>query len=355
MMEKLKMRSRMPLFIFALLVGLSLGLGPGPAPSPPPSGTGGPAGANPIEADGRGGYTLSGPLTKRVELRTTWVNVGPGTISDLHIYVGVPPSLPEQEIERITWSRQPTRYLYDRYGQRVADFAVGTLRPGEGVNLGFTAVGRFWRIEYAINPGEVGDLEEVPEGVARLYLADGPYYRISDPLIVATARRAVGEERNPYLMALKLHDFVAGALDYELDGRWDDAATVLRRGSGSCSEFTFLFVALARAVGLPARYAGGAIYVPSRAPGGTFVDRTGHRWAEAYIPGYGWVPFDPTWDHPQAEGPVGRRFAGSHGYALVMDRGDLDPRYLGPSYIGMARGRGPAELVQEREVIWSDP
>lgn len=352
------MRSRIILFIFALLLGLwlglGLGLGPGPD-SPPPSGAGDLVNANSIEADDNRGYTLSGPLTKRVELRATWVNVGPGTISDLHIYVGVPPSLPEQEIHRITWSHRPTRYLYDRYGQRVADFAVGTLRPGERITVGFTAVGRFWRIEYDIDPSEVGGLEEIPEGVARLYLADGPYYRVSDPLIVETARRAVGEEENPYLMALKLHDSVTEALDYELDGRWDDAATVLRRGSGSCSEFTFLFIALARAVGLPARYAGGSIYVPSRASGGTFVDRTGHRWAEVYIPGYGWVPFDPTWDHPKAGGTVSHRFAGSHGYALVMDRGDLDPRYLGPSYIDMARGRGPAELDREREVIWSDP
>jgi transglutaminase-like putative cysteine protease len=291
---------------------------------------------------------------KRVEFKTTWTNVGPETIHDLHIYVAVPPSLPEQEIHRITWSPEPTRYLYDRYGQEIADFEVGTLRPGEMATVGFTAVGRFWQIKYNIDPDKVGSLDEIPEEIARLYLTDGPYYRISDPLIIETAQRVVGDEHNPYLMALRIHDFVAETLDYKLDGRWDDAVTVLRRGSGSCSEFTFLFIALARAVDLPARYAGGSIYIPDQAQGGTFVDRYNHRWAEVYIPGYGWVPFDPTWDsHPG--GLVDRRFAGSHGYALILGRGDVDPEYLGINYIDMARGHGPAELEEERAVIWSNP
>ncbi|MFQ6033596.1 MAG: transglutaminase family protein, partial [Candidatus Bipolaricaulia bacterium] len=283
---------------------------------------------------------------------TTWTNVGPGTIRDLHIYAAVPPALPEQDLFQLSWSPEPSRYLRDRYGQEIADFEVGTLKPGEAVTLGFTAVGRFWRIKYNIDPGEVGSLDEIPEEVRSLYLADGPYYRISDPLIVETARRVVGDEKNPYLMALRIHDFVAETLDYKLDGRWDDAVTVLRRGSGSCSEFTFLFIAMARAVGLPARYAGGSVYIPSQAWGGRFIDRYNHRWAEVYIPGYGWVPFDPTWDHPQSGGPVSHEYAGSHGYALVFDRGD-NGGYLGISYIDAASSS--AGLEEERAIIWSEP
>jgi len=351
------MRSRVILLIFALLLlGLALKLGLGPRPVSPPlsADPGRPTAAPALLTDGHQPYSLSGPLAKRVELRTTWTNVGPKAIQDLRIYVAVPPSLPEQEIAQLTWSPEPSRYLRDRYGQEIADFEVDTLRPGGTVTIGFTVVGRFWRIKYDIAPDEVGSLDEIPEEIARLYLADGPYYRISDPLIAETARRVVGEERNPYLMALRIHDFVAKTLDYKLDGRWDDAPTVLRRGSGSCSEFTFLFIALARAVGLPARYAGGSVYIPSQAWGGRFVDRYNHRWAEVYLPGYGWVPFDPTWDHPRSGRPVGHEYAGSHGYALVFDRGDLDERYLGISYIDTANG-GPAGLEEEREVVWSDP
>lgn len=335
--------------IALLLVGLGLRLGLDPPRSPPfPS-------AAEKQADLKEQYTLSEPQVKRVEYRTTWKNVGDQAARDLHIYVGVPPSIPEQELESLSWSPQPTRYLYDRYGQRIADFELGTLSPGEEVTIEFEVRGRFWQINYHVAPDDVGSLGQIPEEMVGLYTADGPWYRIADPLIAKTAHQVVEEERNPYLMALHIHDFVARTLSYHLDGGWDDAVTVVKRGSGSCSEFTFLFIALARALGLPARYAGGSVYLPSKARGGTFVDRYNHRWAEVFIPNFGWVPFDPTWDHPQVGGPVGQNYVGSHGYALVMDRGDRDERYLGISYLDMARSEGPSELAREQEIIWSDP
>jgi transglutaminase-like putative cysteine protease len=311
--------------------------------------------------ESEGPWALREPVVKRVEFRVNWTNLGPERVEGLHIYIGVPSNLPEQEILEFRWSREPDRYLEDRYGQRLADFVFARLEPGETVTLGFTALGKFWRIVYAIEPERVGGLEAVPEEVRSLYTADGPYYRISDPLIAATARQVIDEERNPYLMALRIHDFVARSLSYELDGEWDDAATVLRRGSGSCSEFTFLFIALARAAGLPARYAGGSVYLPRGAFGRTFVDRYNHRWAEVYLPGYGWVPFDPTWDNGGLGRPASREYAGSHGHALIFSRGDIDPDYLGVSYIaaaqvqGQDQGRDGVLIRGEWVVVWSEP
>ncbi|HIC96079.1 TPA: hypothetical protein EYP12_05580 [Candidatus Bipolaricaulota bacterium] len=306
-----------------------------------------------------GPYVLSEPQLKRVVLRSSWTNTGPEAIENLRIYVGVPMELPEQDLMEVVWSPEPTAYLEDRYGQRIAEFSLGRLEPGRTVTIGLTVVGRFWQIRYNLKPERVGPLGEIPEEIIEAYTADGPYYRLDDPLIAATAERVVGEEENPYLMALKIHDFVAGSLEYDLDGKWDDAPTVLRRGSGSCSEFVFLFIALARAVGLPARYAGGSIYIPSQARRGTFIDRYHHRWVEVYLPGYGWVPFDPTWDHRGPGRPVSHEYVGSHGYALVFVRGDMDERYLGINYIDSAdTGRGTdgeGPLRQEREVVWSNP
>ena len=300
-------------------------------------------------------YTLSEPITKRVELTYVLANTGRGTLTDVHVYFGVPPRLPEQELETLSWTPPPTRYVYDSFGQRLADFEVGRLGPGQSFTIRLTAVGKFWRIRYHIDPDKVGSLEEIPPEIVRLYTADGPYYRITDPLIVSTARRVVGEERNPYLMALRIHDFVARTLRGEPLGRWDDAVTVLERGTGSCSEFTFVFIALARAVGLPARFAGGSVYIPQGARRGRFVDRVLHRWPEVYLPGYGWVPFDPTWDRAGAGRPVSREYVGSHGYALVMVRGGgTDERYLGIYYPEAVHGRGSSTIAIEREFVWSD-
>jgi transglutaminase-like putative cysteine protease len=62
----------------------------------------------------------------------------------------------------------------------------------------------------------------------------------------------------------------------------------LRRGV--CQDITHVFIAAARALGIPARYVGGHF---RRADGVTAQD-AGHAWAEAYIAQLGWVGFDPT-------------------------------------------------------------
>ena len=65
-----------------------------------------------------------------------------------------------------------------------------------------------------------------------------------------------------------------------------DALTALRLGEASCNGKSRLFVALARAAGIPARLVGGLILEAGS-------KRTGHQWAEAYVAGH-WVPFGPT-------------------------------------------------------------
>jgi transglutaminase-like putative cysteine protease len=62
----------------------------------------------------------------------------------------------------------------------------------------------------------------------------------------------------------------------------------LRRGV--CQDITHIFVAAARALGVPARYVGGHFH---RADG-VITQDAGHAWAEAYVENLGWVGFDPT-------------------------------------------------------------
>ena len=68
----------------------------------------------------------------------------------------------------------------------------------------------------------------------------------------------------------------------------------LNRGWGSCRDFAVLFVEAARCLGFGTRIVSGYLYNPdqdfvgSRGPGST------HAWAEVYVPGAGWITFDPT-------------------------------------------------------------
>ncbi len=69
------------------------------------------------------------------------------------------------------------------------------------------------------------------------------------------------------------------------------ASWVLENKQGVCDELTNLFIALNRALGIPAKFVSGVAYTDALPTGEGFGP---HGWAEVYFPGYGWVPFDVT-------------------------------------------------------------
>jgi transglutaminase-like putative cysteine protease len=69
-----------------------------------------------------------------------------------------------------------------------------------------------------------------------------------------------------------------------------DAIHAFGLGAGVCQDYSHIFLAAARSVGIPARYVSGHLL---RADG-LVVQPAGHAWVEALIEGLGWVGFDPT-------------------------------------------------------------
>ncbi len=64
---------------------------------------------------------------------------------------------------------------------------------------------------------------------------------------------------------------------------------------GSCRDFATLMMEAARALGLAARFVTGYLYVPDRDRGETHLGGGAtHAWCQVYLPGAGWVEFDPT-------------------------------------------------------------
>lgn len=71
------------------------------------------------------------------------------------------------------------------------------------------------------------------------------------------------------------------------------ALETLERGTGTCRDYAMFMIEAVRALGLAARFVSGYVYNPSgrrRAIGGGNT----HAWVRVYLPGSGWVEFDPT-------------------------------------------------------------
>lgn len=64
--------------------------------------------------------------------------------------------------------------------------------------------------------------------------------------------------------------------------------------SGTCRDFALLMMEAARSLGLAARFVTGYIYVPDRDGSTTLGGGSTHAWCQIYVPGAGWVEFDPT-------------------------------------------------------------
>ena len=78
-----------------------------------------------------------------------------------------------------------------------------------------------------------------------------------------------------------------------LRGAPQSPAETLALRSGSCRDFAVLMMDAARSLGIAARFVSGYIYSTSVKAGRTGGGHT-HAWVRAYVPGCGWVDFDPT-------------------------------------------------------------
>ncbi len=106
-----------------------------------------------------------------------------------------------------------------------------------------------------------------------------------DADIAALARKIVGEEKNSWRAAKKIAEWINLNLTPNYDVGFASAKEILENREGDCSEHAVLFVALCRAVGLPARAAIGVMYAD-----GFFAY---HMWPEVYVGD--WVSLDPKW------------------------------------------------------------
>ncbi|MGB3295386.1 MAG: transglutaminase family protein [Phormidesmis sp.] len=112
------------------------------------------------------------------------------------------------------------------------------------------------------------------------------------PEVIAIAHTLMAEvDNNTSYFLTRLTQLIPEKCVYQqrLEGMPQAAAVTLNKHSGTCRDFTVLFMAVCRAVGLAARFVSGY-------QEGDLEQNAHdlHAWAEVYVPGGGWRGFDPT-------------------------------------------------------------
>ena len=111
------------------------------------------------------------------------------------------------------------------------------------------------------------------------------------------AQEFVAETPIDTLVLLKdLSQAIATRVTYEIRES-DDAQTpvcTLDRNRGSCRDLAVLFVDAVRSLGFGARIVSGYLHDPDQSSVGSTGTGSTHAWAEVFVPGAGWIVFDPT-------------------------------------------------------------
>lgn len=226
-----------------------------------------------------------------VEYKHQSTNFGPGKVKTLDVHIPVGVNRDNQEIiEKTSYNIEPTDFIKDQWNQETAHFHFENIESGQMKEVIATTKVKTSDVRYFIYPEKVGSMDDIPGDIKKTYLVDNAKYQINHKVIQNAVKKALGNEDNPYWMARKLYQYLFDKMYYEMVGGWNTAPTVLERGNGSCSEYSFVFISLCRAAGIPARYAGSVVMRGDDAS----MDDVFHRWAEIYLPNYGWIPVDAS-------------------------------------------------------------
>jgi hypothetical protein len=119
-----------------------------------------------------------------------------------------------------------------------------------------------------------------------LYLAPTMHLESNDPEIKKTAADVTSTAGTPLEQVRKLTHWVSESIrDEAVDST--SAVAVLHLRRGECQAHTMLYTAMARALGIPTKLAGGLVYMEG-------IGFLFHNWAESYIDG--WIAVDPTFN-----------------------------------------------------------
>ncbi|MFW9833494.1 MAG: transglutaminase family protein [Candidatus Thorarchaeota archaeon] len=180
----------------------------------------------------------------------------------------------------------PSRVKEKAEKNMVAVVKVPDLNPGESfsptVVLRIDTITRDWLMEPR------STTEELIARTRGNYCSLKKYWEIDDPLVQELSQKAAERASGDEAYARHAFRMVRESLKLKtpLDER-KGAARAIREKEGDCDEHADLFIALLRAVRIPARRIVGHYYRDG-------MDPEPHAWCEVFLKRNGWIPVDPA-------------------------------------------------------------
>lgn len=216
--------------------------------------------------------------------------------------IALPPDvLDRQQVHYDMLDPKPQKSYLDGDSNVIAAYKI---KPHE--NMLVTIKGSVKLSNTQIDASKGGDFKNLPTGLIKNYTQTQKYWDIEGKQIADLADELKDESRTVSENAENIYNYLVR--NYTYDYSIAASKEVIRKGASKailvkegwgCMEFTDTFIAIARAMGIPARELNGyAITTDQNTKPLSLNLKSGdllHAWPEFYDPVYGWVPIDPTW------------------------------------------------------------
>jgi transglutaminase-like putative cysteine protease len=204
---------------------------------------------------------------------------------------------------RLAISPEPCaiRWVHDAFGNCVA---IAGFNDSEATDLRFES--NIW-LDHSPSTGPEFSIEDSArtypftyseEEMPDLLPAMTPRYPDPDQAIHRWVRRFLrkGSPTDTGMLLMTLTYAFKESFTYErrTEPGTRPPALTLALGRGSCRDLALLMIEALRSLGFAARFVSGYIYSPRRSEERHRGGGSTHAWCEVYLPGAGWVEFDPT-------------------------------------------------------------
>jgi len=220
------------------------------------------------------------------EAPVSWVMEKKSSKPVLLLYIARQHDYPDQRnAEYISIDPQPDQIVSKDIDGNIIEFWDLSGRIQEGRDISITRHFRFtvYETAFKIEPAQVGDYEPA-DPLYRYYTRTQEFLELT-PEVSQLAHEIVGKEKNPYFKAKAIYQWCVDNINYVYPPNRGIRYSLPRK-TGDCGEYSLIFTALCRAVGIPARIANGHWCCKAK--------MNYHVWNEFYLPNYGWVPADAT-------------------------------------------------------------
>jgi transglutaminase-like putative cysteine protease len=216
----------------------------------------------------------------------------PRTAKNVVVFIPIPQSFDRQKIQNLVIS---STYPYDivkdpEYGNLAARITAENPDTNQiDVSMAFTVD----RQSIAALDGRFKGDNPLSKKMKKRYLSPDRLVPLDGPVLEA-CREVVDENDTDLEKARDIYNYVASTMTYDKSGiGWGrgDVIYACNARHGNCTDFHSLFIGMARAAGIPARFIIGFPVDDSERRGE--IDGY-HCWAEFYTEELGWIPVDAS-------------------------------------------------------------